>query len=115
MRAARTFMAVLLALSVALLPMAASMAAPAAPQPAAAASVDCDHHQHGHALPQKAPPVSDHCLVMASCGLCCVTLTGIGIAEPVQYSRIAATLDPEHLSGPPPSWAMAAPFRPPRA
>jgi hypothetical protein len=115
MRRARTFIAVLLALSVALLPMAASMAAPAAPQAAADASVDCDHHQHGHALPQKAPPVSDHCLFMASCGLCYVTLTGIGVAEPVHYAVISFALDPVYLSGPPPSWAMAAPFRPPRA
>src|SRR3974390_3265809 len=79
MRTFRTFIAVLLALSVMFLPRAASMAAPAPQAAAQTAVVDCDHHQHGHASHQKSPPANDHCLALVNCGLCCVTLTGVGV------------------------------------
>jgi len=114
MRTFRTFIAVLLALSVVFLPMAASMAAPAPQAAAQTAVVDCDHHQHGRALPQKAPPANDHCLAMVDCGLCCVTLTGVGVVLLSQDAGMGAALEPLRLSGPSLSWLTAPPLRPPR-
>jgi hypothetical protein len=117
MRKARTFIAVLLALAVVVVPTAASMAVPA-PQAATAAApaamVDCEHHQHGNTLPQKAPPAADHCLVMVNCGLCCVTLSGIGVVPLSHDIGMGTALEAVRLSGPSLSWLTTPPLRPPR-
>jgi len=114
MRTFRTFIAVLLALSVVFLPMAASMAAPAPQAATQTGGIDCDHHQHGRALPQKAPPANDHCLAMVDCGLCCVTLTGVGVVLLSQDAGMGTAIEPLRLRGPSLSWLTAPPFRPPR-
>ena len=110
----RALIAVLLGLSLALLPAAASVTAPAAAKAPLAASADCDHHAHGHALPEKSPPVGDHCLAMVYCGLCCVTLTGVGMVLLSHDAGVGAAIEPIHPSGPSLSWLTTPPLRPPR-
>jgi len=114
MRIIRPICAAFVALTLAFAPVAAE--ATFAPQNVASStSIDCDHHQHGDALPDKAPPADEHCLAMVNCGLCCATLTGVGVASLSHDAGMGAAIEPARLSGPSLSWLTAPPLRPPRA
>ncbi len=114
MRKARTFIVVLLALAMVFVPMAASMAAPASAKMTMTASADCDHQFGGHALPQKVPSADDHCLAMANCALCFITLTAVDRNAPMHELGMDTPIDSRHPSGPSLSWQAAPPLRPPR-
>jgi hypothetical protein len=109
----RTITAVLIAVSVALLPMAARTASAAPVQTQASASIDCEHH---HAAPVgKTAPVENHCAAMADCVLSCCSITGVVAVSLVPHDGMASALAPARLSQRPHSLDLAPPLRPPRA
>ncbi len=105
----RAMIAMVVALAMAVAPLAAAAAAPVKGSVAAAA--DCDHHVHRHAPPDKAPAHPD----IATCGLCCAALAGVGIVLLSRDAGMGAAIEPVRLSGLSLSWLTAPPFRPPRA
>jgi len=109
----RAMIAIVVALAMAVAPLAAAAAVPAPGKASIAASVDCGHHAHRHALPGKAPAAAHPDI--ATCGLCCAALAGVGVVLLSHDAGMGAAIEPVPLSGLSLSWLTAPPFRPPRA
>lgn len=115
-RIGRTIFAVLIALSVAMLPAAAGFAAGGkiAAVSVSEAVPNCDHHHHS--LPSDTKQKSaDDCASMAGCALKCFNFTGLAISGIAFSSPVSAELKPVHTSGDVSSRIGSAPFRPPRS
>jgi len=109
MSTVRTVFALLIALSVAMLPAIGGGAF--ASQDAAMASMDDCPHQHHHGAPAK--KAMDDCCAMAVCALKCFSYCGAMVSELVYPSR-TATIEPPLVSKALRSQAGSPPFRPPR-
>jgi hypothetical protein len=104
----RTFFAVLIALSIAVLPAVGGGAFAAPAQDAAMASMDdCPHH----GAPAK--KAMDDCCAMAVCALKCFNYCGAMVSELVYPTRMA-TMEPPLASRVLRSHTGSPPFRPPR-
>jgi hypothetical protein len=113
-RLGRTILAIVLGLSVALLPATAGFAAGAAmTDMSAAAMPDCDH-QH-HSAPGDTTQKTTHgCADMAACALNCFNFTATACSDIVFASPASATLKPAPTADQLPARTVGAPFRPPR-
>lgn len=114
-RISRAILATLIALSVALLPIAASVAvsSKAAAAVVTASMPDCDHHR---ALPAHAPQKTDDgCDSMAGCALKCFNVTQIGFFAVDFASSPGAAIEPIWLEKKLASHMGSPPFRPPRS
>ena len=106
----------MIAVSIALLPVAASIAVSSkatAAVPTATTVEDCDHHRDNP--PDTSKKTGDGCDSMAGCALKCFNIT------PIVFSTIAistspyATIEPMRLQNNLVSQIGTPPFRPPRA
>jgi hypothetical protein len=108
-RLGRAIFAVLIGLSVALLPATAGFAAV---QDASVVKtmVDCGHHRTG---PNKHVINDDAC--MAACALCCFGIAGTGNPGIAVSTPIGASLKPARSNDTLSSRMGSPPFRPPRS
>ena len=112
-RLGRTIFAVLIGVSVALLPATAGFAANAAAAPDAAVvktMVDCDHHRTG---PDK-HAINDHAC-MAACALSCFGIAATGDSGIALSPPAGVSLKPARSSDAMSSRMGSPPFRPPRS
>jgi hypothetical protein len=114
-RLGRTILAIVLGLSVALLPATAGFAASAATMDmsASAAMPDCDH-DHG-APGDKTQKPAHGCADMATCALNCFNFTATACSDIIFASPACAALKPVRTADKLPARTVGAPFRPPRA
>jgi hypothetical protein len=119
MRLGRTILAIVVGLSVAMLPAMGGFAAGALIKQAAssadvsAAMPDCEHHRH--APSDKTKNTANDCASMAGCALKCFNFTGPAV-EGIAFSMPAgAALEPVRAIGHVYARMIGAPFRPPRA
>ncbi len=108
-------LATLIALSVALLPIAASIVVSSE---AAAASVaitvpDCDHHHDAPA--GTAQKTTDGCDSMAACALHCFNMTQAGFSTLAFASSPSVAIEPIWRENKSASQMGSPPFRPPRS
>jgi ABC-type taurine transport system substrate-binding protein len=114
-RIGRTILATFIALSVAMLPIAASIIVSSK---AAAASVtasvpDCVHHRDAPAgTSQK---TTDGCDAMAGCALHCFNFTQVGFSTLALASSPSVAIEPIWLENKSASQLGSPPFRPPRS
>jgi hypothetical protein len=114
-RIGRAILATFVALSVAMLPIAAGFVASsqAVAAPAVMSMPDCIHH---HAMPsdptQKAP---DGCDTMAACALKCFNMTADTYSSLAYSSSPSAKLEPVRMDNKFVSRMGSPPFRPPRS
>ena len=107
----RTVFALLIALSVAMLPAIGGGAFASHSQDAAMASMDdCPLHHH-HGAPAK--KAMDDCCAMAVCALKCFSYCGAMVSDLIYPSR-RATIEPLLASKALRSHTGSPPFRPPR-
>jgi hypothetical protein len=112
MNIVRTVFALVIALSVAMLPAIGGGAFASHSQDAAMASMDdCPHHHHHHGAPAK--KAMDDCCAMAVCALKCFSYCGAMVSELV-YPSLTATIEPLLASKALHSQTGSPPFRPPR-
>ena len=114
MRVGRTILAIVVALSVAMLPAAGGFAAAShmKEMSASAAMPDCEHHHH--APLDKTQKHRNDCASMAGCALKCFNFTGITFSGIAFSSPAGAALDPIRVSDDIPPRMDGLPFRPPR-
>jgi hypothetical protein len=111
-RFGRIMLAIILGLSVALLPATAGFAASAATmEMSAAAMPDCDHGAPGGPTQKTAHLCAD----MAACALSCFNFTAAACSDIIFVSSAGATLKPVRTADKLPARMVSAPFRPPRA
>lgn len=116
LRIGRTIFAVLITLSVAVLPAAAGFATGGkiAAVSVSEAVPDCDHHHYS--LPSDTKQKNaDDCASMAGCALKCFNFTELAISGIVFSSPVSAELKPVHRCGDVSSRMGSPPFRPPRS
>lgn len=109
-------LAIVIALSVAMLPAAGGFAAAShiMKVSAPAAMPDCEHQHHHHAPIDKTQKHTNDCASMAGCALKCFNFTGITFAGIAFSSPAGAALDPIRASDDIPPRMDGLPFRPPR-
>jgi hypothetical protein len=114
MRISQTLLAIVVALSVAMLPAAGGFAAGSHTMEVSApeAMPDCGHHHH--APIDKTQKSTNDCASMAGCALKCFNFTGITFAGIAFSSPAGAALDPIRASDDIPPRMDGLPFRPPR-
>jgi len=114
MRIGRTLLAIVIALSVAMLPAASGFAAGSKTMAVSVAEAmpDCGHHHH--APIDKTEKRTNDCASMAGCALKCFNFTGITFAGIAFASPAGAALDPIRVSDDIPARMDGLPFRPPR-
>ena len=114
-RTGRTILATLIALSVALLPIAASIVVSGK---AASASVtvsvpDCIHHRDAPVAPSQ--KTTDGCDAMAACALHCFNMTQVGFSTLTLASSPSVAIEPILRENKLASQLGSPPFRPPRS
>jgi len=119
LRIGRAIFAVLIGLSVAMLPAATAFAAhvvTATEMLAAEEMPDCDHHQHHHSAPSdKTQKTAGDCACMAACALTCFGFTAPGFSAVIFLSPAGAALKPVRKDTNVSSRMGSPPFRPPRS
>jgi len=119
LRIGRAIFAVLIGLSVAMLPAATGFAArvaTATEMSAAEAMPDCDHHRHHHSAPRdKTQKTAGDCACMAACALTCFGFTAPGFTGITFASPASTVLKPIATSTNVSSRMGSPPFRPPRS
>ena len=115
LRLGRTILAIVIGLSVAILPATAGYTASAAisEMSASAAMPDCDH-DHGASGDPTQKPAHD-CACMAACALSCFNFTATACSDITFSSSTSAALKPVRTADKLPVQMASAPFRPPRA
>jgi len=114
-RIGRAILAVVIALSVAILPATAGFAAGGntAEVSASARAPDCDHH---HDIPNNTTQKStDGCDSMAGCALKCFNITVVSFSSLTISSSPSVALDPVRMESKVTARMGNPPFRPPRA
>jgi hypothetical protein len=114
-RIGHAILATFIALSVALLPMAASIAvsSKAAAAPVTATVPDCDHHRGAPAgTSQK---TTGGCDSMAGCALKCFNITPLGFSALTLASSPSVAIEPIWRENKLASQLGSPPFRPPRS
>jgi uncharacterized protein involved in copper resistance len=119
LRIGRAIFAVLIGLSVAMLPAATAFAAhvaTATEMSAAEAMPDCDHHQHHHNAPSdKTQKTAGDCACMAACALTCFSFTAPGFSGITFSSPASTALKPVRTVTNVSSRMGSPPYRPPRS
>ena len=115
LRLGRTILAIVIGLSVAILPASAGYAASTAisEMSASAAMPDCDH-DHG-ASGNPAQKTTHGCADMATCALSCFNFTATASSDIIFALSAGAALKPVRTTDKLPARTVSAPFRPPRA
>jgi hypothetical protein len=117
LRLGRTILAIVVGLSVAILPAAAGFATSAAmtEMSVSAGMPDCDHHHHHTAPSDKTQKTANCCADMATCAFNCFNFTAT-VCSDITFSSSACTaLKPVRAADKLPVQIAGAPFRPPRA
>jgi ABC-type taurine transport system substrate-binding protein len=114
-RFGHAILATLIALSVALLPIAASIAvsSKAAAAMVTASVPDCDHHRDAPA--DTSQKTADGCDSMAGCALKCFNITQVGFSTLTLASSPSVAIEPIWLENKLASQMGSPPFRPPRS
>lgn len=114
MRIGQTIMAIVVALSVAMLPAAGGFAAGSYTMEVSApeAMPDCEHHHH--APIDKTQKRTNDCASMAGCALKCFNFNGVTFSGVAFSSLAGAALDPIRVSDDISPRMDGLPFRPPR-
>jgi hypothetical protein len=117
LRLGRTILAIVVGLSVAILPAAAGFATSAAmtEMSVSASMPDCDHHRHHTAPSDKTQKPAHGCADMATCALNCFNFTPTACSDITFSSPASAALKPVRTADKLPVQMASAPFRPPRA
>jgi hypothetical protein len=113
-RIGQTILAIVVALSVAMLPAAGGFAAGSKTMEVSApeAMPDCGHHHH--APINKTQKSMNDCASMTGCALKCFNFTGVTFSGIAFSSLTGAALDPIRVSDDIPPQMDGLPFRPPR-
>ena len=114
MRIGQTVLAIVIALSVAMVPAAGGFAAASYTMEVSApeAMPDCGHHHH--APIDKTQKRTNDCASMAGCALKCFNFTGVVFSGIAFSATAGAALDPIRMSDDIPPRMDGLPFRPPR-
>jgi hypothetical protein len=114
-RLGRTIFAVLIGLSVALLPATTGFAAGVTPttESSAVAMPDCDHHHNAPAGQTHKAIHGGAC--MANCALSCFSFAATGYSAIALSPPVSDTLKPARVSDSISSLMGSPPFRPPRS
>jgi hypothetical protein len=116
-RIGQTILAIVLALSVAMLPATVGLAtgvAAATEMSVTQAMPDCDHHQH-NAPADKTQKPADHGACMAACAAICFGFTATDVSGIAYLPPVSASLTPLRASTAISSLMGSPPFRPPRS
>jgi hypothetical protein len=114
MRIARTILAIVIALSVAMLPAAGGFAAGSYTMEVSAFKAIPDCGRQHHAPIDKTQKRTNNCASMAGCALKCFNFTGVTFSAIAFSSPARAALDPIRASDDIPPRMDGLPFRPPR-
>jgi hypothetical protein len=111
----RIILALLVGLSVAVVPAAGgfAMGEPSPEMSASAAMPDCDHHPH--APGEKTQKTANDYACMAGCAQCFSFFTPPGVSGVTFSSSAVIAVKPICAADNLPSWTLGAPFRPPRS
>jgi hypothetical protein len=114
-RIGQAILAIVVALSVATLPMGGGFIANSKTMEmsASVAVPDCGHHHH--APSNKTQKTANDCASMAGCALKCFNFTGLTLSRIAFSSPAGAALDPIRVSDDVLPRTGTLPFRPPRA
>jgi hypothetical protein len=111
MQVSRTILAVLVALSLAMLPLAGATAAPLKSTDHMASEVAHDCCHHGSPCDDHANSAGDHA-ARGICAKCCSSLAAVFFADVA--APLKAAVPAIHAGTPLPSHIASPPFRPPR-
>jgi len=116
MRLGRTFLAIMVALAVAMLPATGGFAAGSYAMKVSASEAvpDCGHQHHHPAPIGKTQKRTNDCASMAGCALKCFNFTGLAFTGIALASPAGTVLDPIRASDDIPPRMEGLPFRPPR-
>ena len=111
----RAILAIVISLSVAILPATVGYAVNAGILEMSASAVmpDCDHGHGASGDPMQKP--AHDCACMAACALSCFNFTATACSDITFSSSASAALKPVHTADKLPVQMANAPFRPPRA
>jgi hypothetical protein len=114
-RIGKTILAIVVAVSIAMLPAAVGFAAGSKATDAAVSEPmpDCDHH-HGMPSDTTHKRATD-CASIAGCGLACFNFTGVTLSGLTFSAPPSAALKPVRLKNKVTSRMGSPPFRPPRS